>query len=294
MPPSAPNSMLFSNPQLDYWQVVALVLFAALLHATWNAVIKDSPDKSESFLGILLHGSVPILPLWFFIPLPPPELWGIIALNMMVLVGYYITLTNVYRVGDFGYSYPIIRGVSPLIVTLYAYVFMGETLAPLALVGVIVVAVGILANVLEDGYKNINATALKWAIGCGICTSLFAAVGGTGSRMAVSPFHYIVYIITLESITMSIWGGIKYGRPFYGRIIFNRNYMIGGWASTITISIILFAMTQTQLGIVTALRETSSIFGAIIAYFVFKEALSKRRIITASIVCVGIALIILA
>lgn len=290
----SPLSITLDTPILGYPQVVALVLFSALLHATWNAIVKDSPDKSESFLAILLHGGILIAPLWFFTPLPAPELWGIIAINVIVMIGYYITLTNAYGAGDFGYVYPIVRGVSPLFVTTYAYIFMAEVLSPMALLGVVLVAFGIMANVLESGRKHINITALKWAVGCGICTGLLSAVGGSGARMATAPLHYIVYIVTIEAIIMSIWGGIKYGRCFYGRALFNGKYLIAGWSCTVTIGIILFAMTQAQLGIVTALRETSSVFGAIIAYLIFKEALSKRRIINACIVTAGVILIVMA
>ena len=279
---------------LTHWQTVTLVLLSAVLHATWNAVIKGSDDKSESFLMV---SGYPGLVFIFFIPwlpMPTAEVWLFIILSNIAHVVYYITLTNAYRVGDFGYVYPIARGLSPLVVTMYAFLVLAESLSTITVLGIVAIAFGIIANVFERGYRNINIEALKWSLACGLSISFYSVVDALGARSAEHPFFYVMYLFIGEVIIFWTWAGMKYGRGFYGKAFTQKSYMFGGFAALAAYGTVLFAVTHSQMGIVTALRETSAVFAALIGWLVFKEALSRRRIINACIVCIGVILIVMA
>ena len=286
--------MPFHDISLTYHQAIILVLVASVLHATWNAVVKKSDNKSESFLVIAGWAGIILIPFLPFIPLPDVKMMGILTISICAHTLYYITLTNAYKVGDFGYVYPIARGLSPLLVTLYAFGFLGESLPALALIGVLMVAIGIMGNVLENGLKNINKKALFWSIACGFSISFYSVIDGIGARTAENPLYYVVYIQIMELLIFWTWGGIKFGKGFFVRSFTKWEYIIGGTASFFAYAIVLFAIAHAPMGVVSAVRETSTVFAAIIAWLIFKEALGKRRIINACIVSAGVILIVLS
>ena len=119
------------------WGVVAAVLFGALLHAGWNALVKSSTDKALDTAVIHVIGSVVALPLLLFTGLPPVAAWPYIAASVTIHIAYYIALTGAYKHGDLGLTYPLMRGVGPLLVALSATATVGESLSPLAWAGVV-------------------------------------------------------------------------------------------------------------------------------------------------------------
>ena len=129
--------------------VIALVLCAALLHASWNAMLKSSADRLWSITLMTLGSGLVAVPLVLFSPMPAMASWPYILMSVGLYVGYNLFLVRAYRAGDFGQSYPIARGSSPLLVSLGAALFAGEQLSILTAVGVILISLGIisLANI---------------------------------------------------------------------------------------------------------------------------------------------------
>jgi drug/metabolite transporter (DMT)-like permease len=102
------------------WPVVAAVLFGALLHAGWNALVKSSSDKALDTALIHLLASFVALPLALIVGWPPAASWPFILASVVIHVGYYIALTGAYKHGDLGLTYPLMRGTAPLLVALSA------------------------------------------------------------------------------------------------------------------------------------------------------------------------------
>src|SRR6476469_1597342 len=100
--------------------IVAAVLFGALLHASWNALVKSSTDKALDTAVIHLIGSLVALPLVLVVGWPPASAWPFILCSVTIHIGYYIALTGAYRHGDLGLTYPLMRGTAPLLVALSA------------------------------------------------------------------------------------------------------------------------------------------------------------------------------
>ncbi|MEP6791041.1 MAG: phosphonate utilization protein, partial [Ramlibacter sp.] len=127
------------------WPVFAAVLMGAMLHASWNAMVKSSADKALDTAVIHLIGSLIALPMVLVVGLPPTAAWPFIMVSVVVHIGYYIALTGAYKHGDLGLTYPLMRGTAPLLVALSASAALGESLSPLAWAGVIGVSCGVLA-----------------------------------------------------------------------------------------------------------------------------------------------------
>ena len=119
------------------WPIVAVVLFGALLHASWNVVVKSSTDKALDTALIHLLGSIIALPLVLIVGWPPAAAWPYIVTSVIIHIVYYIALTGAYKHGDMGLTYPLMRGVAPLLVAVSAAFTVNEHLSSLAWAGVI-------------------------------------------------------------------------------------------------------------------------------------------------------------
>ena len=122
------------------WPVVAAVLFGALLHAGWNALVKSSQDKALDTALIHLLGSVVAIPLVLVLGWPPAEAWPWLIASLVIHIAYYTALTGAYQHGDLGLTDPLMRGSAPLLVAVSATFTLGETLTPMAWVGVMMPA----------------------------------------------------------------------------------------------------------------------------------------------------------
>jgi len=107
------------------WTIVGAVLFAALLHASWNALIKSGKDKALDTALIHILGCGVGVVLVALFGLPRREAWPWLAASMTIHIGYYITLVGAYRHGELGFSYPIMRGTAPLLVAMLSGQLIG-------------------------------------------------------------------------------------------------------------------------------------------------------------------------
>ena len=126
------------------WPVLLLVLFGALLHASWNALVKSSSDKTLDTALIHVLCSLLALPVCLYVGPPPAESWPYIFCSLVVHVGYYFALAGAYRHGELGLTYPLMRGTAPMLVALTSFAFIGEDLTPLAWLGVACISGGVL------------------------------------------------------------------------------------------------------------------------------------------------------
>ncbi|MGL6110289.1 MAG: EamA family transporter, partial [Rubrivivax sp.] len=124
--------------------VVLAVLVGAMLHASWNALVKSSGDKQLDIALVHFLGAVVSLPLLWLVGLPPPESWPYLAASLTIHVAYYITLNGAYQHGELGTTYPIMRGSAPLLVALGSSTVLGESLSLAAWLGVAAVTLGVL------------------------------------------------------------------------------------------------------------------------------------------------------
>jgi multidrug transporter EmrE-like cation transporter len=125
-------------------QVLLAVLFGALLHASWNALVKSSTDKTLDTALIHVLCSCYGIPICLYLGLPDPQVWPYIAASLVIHVAYYFALAGAYRHGDLGLAYPLMRGTAPVLVALSSLLLLDEALAPLAWLGVLCVSCGLL------------------------------------------------------------------------------------------------------------------------------------------------------
>jgi drug/metabolite transporter (DMT)-like permease len=123
--------------------VLSAVLFGALLHAAWNALIKAQADKFAAATSVALGAGVIALPIMAILPLPPMQAWPYIAASSVIHVGYFALVAFAYRAADLGVAYPLTRGAAPPLTALLAVVLAGEMLGLGQWLAIIAIAAGI-------------------------------------------------------------------------------------------------------------------------------------------------------
>jgi drug/metabolite transporter (DMT)-like permease len=273
--------------------IVGLVLFAALLHASWNAMAKSGGAPQFSIASYRLISAICCLPLLFFFPLPLAASWPMLLASTLIHTLYYYTLSRSYRSGDLSQVYPLFRGLAPVLVVLGAALFASEFLSPGAMVGIGLVSLGLISITFSGGaIGKIPPLALRWGLATSVLIGAYTVADGIGVRAAGNPFSYILWLFVLEPIPIGLWllakdrvGWFSYMRAKPGKIC------VGALASASAYAMVIYAMGVAPMGMVSSLRETSVIFAALIGSLLFREPFGRQRIIAATLVCCGVVLI---
>lgn len=272
--------------------VAAVVLLAAALHAGWNALIKIQGDRLAVMAAVTLAGSLLSLPLLAFVPAPAPASWPFLALTIVLHTGYHLFLPTAYRYGDLGQVYPIARGSAPLLVTVGAFLIAGEKLPPLALLGVVCLAVGVIALAFDrTSAARVNGKAVLFALVTATCIAAYTVVDGIGVRRSEGILGFAVWLTVgdglLTAAVVFWWRGTSAARVFRQSA---GTAFLGGAMQVGAYWIIVWALAVAPMGVVSALRETSVLFAAILSTFVLREGFGVWRFVSASFVTLGLVL----
>jgi drug/metabolite transporter (DMT)-like permease len=271
--------------------VIAAVLAAALVHATWNAITHGIKDQVVGFGLLGAGGLLASIPLVVLCAPPRTASWPYLAASIVIHLLYTVMLMRSYRYGEFSQVYPIARGTSPLVVTVLAMIVVHERLTIVELIGVLVVSGGLVVLAL-GGKRLTNRTALIAAVGTGLTIAAYTTVDGVGVRAAHSPLGYTGWLMLLQSADMLVMSlAIRRRRLLDQPRLLQARGLLAGALSLLAYGLVLWAQTRGELAPVAALRETSVIFGAIIGTVFFKEPFGRRRVVAAIAVAAGILLI---
>ena len=270
--------------------VTLAVLAAAVTHATWNAIAHGIKDQTLAFALIGAGGSAVCIPLVIVAAIPRSASWPYLLASVGIHVFYNLLLMQCYRLGEFSQVYPLARGVSPLVVTILAAIFVHEHLALYQVAGVIVVSAGL--AFLVFGGRRPGRGAFLAAVGTGLTIAAYTTVDGVGVRASASPVGYIGWLILLQSLCVPLFAAVRRRDVLVKqprRILLSG--LLAGALSVLAYGLVLWAQTRGALAPIAALRETSVIFGAIIGTLVFHEPFGRSRITATVLVVAGIVLL---
>ncbi len=273
---------------MDTW-ILALVLLAAALHAGWNLLVKMRGDKLV-MMGVIDAGhGLLALPLLLFFPFPNLEAWPFIVASAVLHVGYKLFLVRAYVHGDMGVVYPIARGMAPALVALGAYVFAGESLNPTQLAAIIAIAIAISGLTFANGWRDLPLLGLAFAVGTAVFIASYTVVDGIGGRLAGSAHAYALWMFVTDACLFTPVVLLRRGRQFLATA---REYwrpgLTGAAMSMSAYWIVIWAMSVTPMAPVSAVRETSVLFGALLAGFVLKEGRLVLRLAAATVIAAGV------
>ena len=280
------------------WPIVLAVLCGALLHASWNALIKSGKDKALDTALVHLLGALVALPFMWWVGPPPPASWPYIAASLVIHIGYYIALVGAYRNGDLGLTYPIMRGFAPLLVALASGAFIGESPSAAAWVGIVGITIGVaLVGLAHPGEALHHRKALAFAFTNAAIIALYTIVDGRGVRSSVTDdfgaLRYVLTLFVLDGIAYPLLVWMRRSREGRREIVAyaRRRWLVaamGGSASIGSYAIALWAMTRAPIASVAALRETSVLFAAVLGTVLLKERFGVQRALGTSVIVAGV------
>lgn len=286
------------------WPLVAAVLAGALLHASWNALVKSSEDKTADTALVHFMGAWVALPALLVVGLPRVESWPFIAASLLVHIGYYVALAGAYRHGELGLTYPIMRGFAPLLVALGSASVLGEVPNAAQWAGVLGITAGVaLVGLAHPGEALHHGKALAYAFANAGIIAVYTFVDGRGVRTEVAAggeaARYVMLLFVLDGLpypALVAWQRGREGRRALLAYARGRwpKAAVGGAASIGSYAIALWAMTKAPVASVAALRETSVLFAAVLGTLLLKEAFGWQRAIGTVVIVAGVMVLRLA
>ena len=260
---------------------------AAILHAGWNAVLRGGSDRLWSMTLMMIAVACTTAIALVFVPWPNGASWPYVIASAIIHTGYNLSLVRTYRSGDLGQTYPVSRGSSPVLVALGAVVFAHETIDLASSIGIALVAGGVLSLAFQG--KRIRADFLPAAFTTGVLIGAYTVVDGIGVRLSGNSVAYSTSMFLLWSITMpAIYFAMRGKTPAYTKAQ-TVMALTGGIVSILAYGIVIWAMQYNAMGVVSALRETSVVYAAIIGRVFLKEKLTVRRITSCLAIAMGAA-----
>ena len=275
-------------------EIVAIVLVAALAHASWNALVKADDDRLVALGAANAVRFLICVPVVVVLPLPAAASWPYLVVSAVIHVGYYVFLIASYRFGDLSKVYPLARGLSPLIVAAGAFVFAGERLSPVALAGVGVACAGIASLSIGGAASGADdhRRAVLFAVGTALFIAAYTVTDAMGARRSGHAVSYVAWLSILDGLPMLLAAAVL------RRAALSRHLAARAWKSTaggalqlVAYGLAVWALSVAPMAAVSALRETSVLFAAIIGVKLLGEPLGARRIAAAALVAAGIMMI---
>ena len=276
------------------WPIVLAVLCGAMLHAGWNALVKSAGDKAMDTALLHALGALVTAPLLWWTGLPGPAGWPFIAASVLIHVGYYSALVGAYQHGELGVTYPIMRGFAPLLVALVSGPLIGETPSAAAWLGIGGIACGVaLVGLAHPGQALHHRKALLFAFANAAIIASYTLVDGHGARVSGHALAYVLLLFVLNGLPYPLIVWLRRGRSGRAQVLRHARRRwpvaaLGGLASAASYAIALWAMTQAPVASVAALRETSVLFGALLATWLLKERFGLQRAVGTGVIVAGV------
>jgi drug/metabolite transporter (DMT)-like permease len=268
------------------------VLFAAMLHASWNAILHGNRDRflSMTWIGIAIGAVATIVIV--FAPIPASASWPYLIASGLVHNVYNVSLIRSYRRNDLAMAYPIARGSSPLLVTLGAACFAHESIGPLHALGVVMISGGIIAIALQG--RTMSRSGAIAALTTGAMIALYTVIDGIGVRLsnnqavAYTAWMFVFYWL-MPVLFVARRGFVALWAPVRTAPLSVVSSVIGGLVSIAAYGIVIWALQSGAMGAVSALRETSVVFAVLIGRVFLRQAVSPARWLACIVVAAGAA-----
>jgi drug/metabolite transporter (DMT)-like permease len=279
---------------------IALALAAAVVHGTWNVLVKVGGDPMRTFYRSTLIASVLITPPtfigWLAVGRPgmPWEAVGLAAVSAVLELAYLFLLSAAYSRGELSVVYPIARGSAPLLAVLVGLGVLGERLAPAQLLGVGLLLLGILAVTIPQTSGRATVPALL----TGVSIAAYSAVDRVGVRLT-EPWLYGWLLVALLAVGLVISRALV--PRLIGRPVISQGAPIA-WRQAVVIGIfmwcgyflVLLALNLAPLSVVAPVRETAIVAVAVWGVWKLRERRSAALKLSGAVATLaGVALLAL-
>ncbi|MBO9450044.1 EamA family transporter [Tropicibacter sp. R16_0] len=285
--------------EAGHQMALALALLAAFLHAVFGALQKGRHDPWLTRGAIDFSYCLMAAPFALFVvPWPEPHMWVIFATVWAIHIAYKVLQSMAYTRGAYTVVYPVVRGTGPLFTVIGAYLLFGETFTLIQWTGVAVLLAGIFGLALYN-LRNLDTdrATLKAALGLALFTGLFVALYTTydayGIRATADPFTFLAWFFMIDGATFPFIAYARWrkmpDRPTPGPLMVRG--FVGGLVAFMSFGSVMLATRLDKVGEAAVLRETSTVFAALIGWLVLKETVGPRRIALMALIALGAVIV---
>ncbi|WBU53699.1 EamA family transporter [Paracoccus sp. SCSIO 75233] len=271
-----------------------LALTAALMHAIFGALQKGRHDPWVSRAAIDIWVIVISLPVALFVvPWPEPHMWPIFAGMLVIHISYKMAQAMTYQRGAYTVVYPVVRGTGPLVTVIAAGIVFQERYNLTQWMGVAILVSGILGfavynyRKLEVGRETLMP-ALGWALITGVFVAAYTTYDAWGIRQTADPFTFLAWFFLLDGIFMPLWTMRRLARlPRTDLVPLGLRGLIGALVAFVSFGSIMMATRIDEVGRAAVLRETSTVFAALVGWLVLGEKVGPRRTALMALIAAG-------
>jgi len=277
---------------------IGLLLGSAILHTSWNLLLKQAGEKYIATWWAVLLGSAVFLPFLFFTGLPARETWLLLLASVLLEVVYYVALASAYQDADFSLVYPLARGAAPALIAIWSVLFLGERLTAGGIFGSGIIIFGLLviggSNLLRPEGEKPHLRGIALALAIALLISLYSTVDGAAVKRT-PPFAYAVLVFSLAPVLTAPlmvrrygWAALKAGLAVHRVGVVSLGLLTVG-----SYLLALMAYSIAPLSYAGAIREVSVVLGALAGWRFLGERLGPWRVTGAVIIFGGILVVAL-
>jgi len=276
--------------------VLLAVLLGALLHAAWNTLIRGAGNRTLDTVMVVAGAGAIMIVLLPFLPLPAAASWPYAIASGAIHVAYFLLVAGAYRHGELSVVYPLMRGTAPALSALAAALLLAEIPALMGWTGIALICAGVLLLSADAWRKaGFHRHAALFAFGTAGIVVIYTLVDGVGVRLSGHAAAYTgwVFLLTALPLTAILLARDRAATLDYARQHWRRG-LFGGACTLASYALALWAMTQAPIALVAALRETSVVFGTLLAAALLRERVDAIRWMAVLLVLAGAVAIKLA
>lgn len=268
---------------------VALMLCAGLLHASWHSLLRYGSDQIVVLTGMgLVAGAMAgcAIP---FLTMPAPSVWPVIGISTLLHVGYKFALARSYMLGELGYAYPVGRGFVPIASTAIAFVLLGEMPRLGQILGICVVCTGLVLLAAASIRGHFDRRLLLPAFVTGLTVATYSALDAYGTRLSGNWLSYTAWLIIVDALSFALLISWMKGARLWGEL--HRDglrVVVSGGPGLASFLVLLWALSRSPVGAVSALRECSVLFATMIGMTLHGERRSIVKVVAAGLIAAGL------
>ena len=275
---------------------VVLLLISAILHTSWNLLIKQSKDKYIVTWWMVTFGGMFAILALLFTGLPPRTMWIFALVSVCVEATYFITLSYAYHDNDFSLVYPVARGTAPAFLAVWSFLFLHETLTTGGLVGLGMIIGGLIIigvnTLMQSHVTHVHFKGVAVALCIALLISIYSIIDGSAVKNGYAlPYVMSMFALVPLPITPFIFREYKWTRVKEALLNQPIRVPLAGILGVLSYLMAVFSFSIAPVSYAGAVREVSVVFGALTGWWFLKERLGGVRVVGAIVIFAGILVI---
>ena len=275
---------------------IVLLLISAILHTSWNLLIKQSEEKYIVTWWMVTFGGIFAIITLLFTGLPPRTMWIFALVSVCVEATYFVTLSYAYHDNDFSLVYPVARGTAPAFLALWSFLFLHEKLTSGGMLGLGMIIGGLVIigvnTLMQSHVTHLHFKGVAVALFIALLISIYTTIDGAAVKNGFAlPYVMSMFAFVPLPITPFIFRGYNWAKV--KEVLFNQPIRVplAGILGVLAYLMAVFSYSIAPLSYAGAVREVSVVFGALTGWWFLKERLGGVRVLGAIVIFAGIMII---